>query len=79
MLIHHLDELFRPGILETVSETEDIPMSSPIVLVSKRNKAKPGNEPGTPETSLSMLRFCVDFQYLNYQTKDFCYAIPSVE
>ena len=78
-LRHHLNELLRQGIISTVSETEDIPISSPIVLVSKRNKPKPGVEPGTPEASLSMFRFCVDFRYLNSQTQDFCYAIPSVE
>ena len=79
VLRHHLDELLRQGIISTVSETEDIPISSPIVLVFKRNKPKPGVEPGTPEASLSMFRFCVDFRYLNSQTQDFCYAIPSVE
>ena len=79
VLRHHLDELLRQGIISTVNENEDIPISSPIVLVSKRNKPKPGIEPGTPEASLSMFRFCVDFRYLNSQTQDFCYAIPSVE
>ena len=79
VLRHHLDELLRQGIISTVNENEDIPISSPIVLVFKRNKPKPGIEPGTPEASLSMFRFCVDFRYLNSQTQDFCYAIPSVE
>ena len=79
VLRHHLDELLRQGITSTVNENEDIPISSPIELVSKRNKPKPGIEPGTPEASLSMFRFCVDFRYLNSQTQDFCYAIPSFE
>ena len=79
VLRHLLDELLRQGIISTVSEIEDIPISSPSALVSKHNKPKPGIEPGTPEASLSMLRFCVDFRYLNSQTQDFCYAIPSVE
>ena len=79
VLRHHLDELLLQGIISTVSESEDIPISCPIVLVSKRNKPKPGIEPGTPEASLSMYRFCVDFRYLNSQTQDFCYAIPNVD
>ena len=28
---------------------------------------------------MSIFRFCVNFRYLNSQTQDFCYAIPSVE
>ena len=48
-------------------------------MVSKRNNPKPGVEPGTPEASLSMFRFCVDFRHFNSQTQDFCHAIPSVE
>ena len=79
VLQHHLDELLRQGIISIVIEEEDIPISSPNVLVSKRNKPKPGIEPGTPEASLSMFRFCVYFRYLNSQTQEFCYAIPSVE
>ena len=62
-----------------MSEKEDIPISSPIVLVSKRNKLKPGVEPGSREASLSMYCFCVDFRYLNSQTQDFCYTIPDVQ
>lgn len=79
VLRHQLDELLRQGIITPISEKEDIPISSPIVLVSKRNKPKPGVEPGSPEASLSMFRFCVDFRYLNSQTQDFCYAIPDVQ
>ena len=78
VLRHQLDELLRQGIIAPVSEKEDIPISSPIVLVSKRNKPKPGIKPGSPEASLSMYRFCVDFRYLNSQTQEFCYAIPDV-
>ena len=54
-------------------------ISSPIVLVSKLNRQKLRVEPGTPEASLSIFRFCVDFRFLNSQTEDCCYAIPSVE
>ncbi|MCG8047543.1 MAG: reverse transcriptase family protein, partial [Candidatus Thiodiazotropha endolucinida] len=79
VLRHQLDELLQQGIITPVSEKEDIPISSPIVLVSKRNKPKPGVEPGSREASLSMYRFCVDFRYLNSQTQDFRYAIPDVQ
>ena len=74
MLIHHLDDLLRQDIIWTVSETEEITIS-----ISKRNKPKPGVEPGSSEASLSLFRVCVDFRYLNSQTQDFCNAIPSVE
>lgn len=79
VLRHQLDELLQQGIITPVSEKEDIPISSPIVLVSKRNKPKPGIEPGSREASLSMYRFCVDFRFLNSQTQDFRYAIPDVQ
>ena len=79
VLRHQLDELLQQGIITPVSEKEDVPISSPIVLVSKRNKPKPGVEPGSREASLSMYRFCVDFRYLNSQTQDFRYAIPDVQ
>ena len=62
-----------------VSEKEDIPISSPIVHFSKRNKLKPGVKTGSREASLSMYRFCIDFRYLNSQTQDFRYAISDVQ
>ena len=40
-----------------VSEKEDIPVSSLIVLAFERNKPKPGIKPGSPEASLSMYSF----------------------
>ncbi|MES9971178.1 MAG: reverse transcriptase family protein [Candidatus Thiodiazotropha sp.] len=79
VLRHQLDELLSQGIITPVSEQEDVPISSPIVLVSKRNRAKTGVEPGSKEASLSLYRFCVDFRYLNSQTQDFRYAIPDVQ
>jgi hypothetical protein len=33
VLCHHLDELLRQGIIAPVSENEDVPITSPIVLV----------------------------------------------
>ena len=79
VLRHQLDKLLQQGIITPVKEKEDIPNSSPIVLVSKRNKTKPGIEPGSREASLSMYRFCVDFRYLYSQTQNFRYAIPDVQ
>ena len=37
VLRHHLDNLLRQGIIAPVSETEDLPITSPIVLVTKRS------------------------------------------
>ena len=45
VLRHQLDELLRQGIIAPVSEKEDIPISSPIVLVFKHKKPKPGIKP----------------------------------
>ncbi|VDI46664.1 Hypothetical predicted protein [Mytilus galloprovincialis] len=38
VLRDHLDELLKQGIISPVQETEDIPITSPIVLVSKRTR-----------------------------------------
>ncbi|CAC5404740.1 unnamed protein product [Mytilus coruscus] len=38
VLRDHLDHLLKQGIISPVGETEDIPITSPIVLVSKRAK-----------------------------------------
>ena len=78
VLLHQLDELLRQGMIAPVSEKEDILISSPIVLVSKRNKPKLGIKHGSLEASLSKYRFCMDFRYLNSQTQDSFYAIPDV-
>ena len=40
VLKHQLDELLRQGVIAPVKEDEEIPTTSPIVLVTKRvNKA----------------------------------------
>ena len=44
MLRHQLDELLRQSIIEPVSVKEDIPISSPIVQVSKHTKPELGNK-----------------------------------
>ncbi|CAG2218656.1 unnamed protein product [Mytilus edulis] len=38
ILRHHLDKLLKQGIISPVSETEDLPITSPIVLVTKRSE-----------------------------------------
>ena len=79
VLRHQLNELLKQGIITPVSEREDVPITSPIVLISKRRKVKEGVKPGSKEESLSMYRFVVDFRFLNTQTQDFQYAIPDVQ
>jgi hypothetical protein len=64
-LRHQLDELLSQGRIAPVNEKEHIPISSPIVLVSRRNRPNSGLETGSNEGSLLMSRFCVDFRYLN--------------
>ena len=79
ILRHHLDELQRQNIIAPVSDKESVPITSPIVLVSKRNKPKLDPSNITREQSLSSFRFCVDFRYLNTQTEDFRYNIPDLQ
>ena len=79
ILRHHLDELLRQNIIAPVSDKESVPITSPIVLVSKRNKPKLDPNNITREQSLSSFRFCVDFRYLNTQTEDFRYTIPDLQ
>lgn len=79
VLRHQLDELLKQGIIAPVADKEDIPITSPIVLVSKRNKPKLDPDNITKEQSLSSYRFCVDFRYLNTQTQDFRYTIPDLQ
>ena len=56
-----------------------MPITSPIVLVAKRNKPKVDPSNITKEQSLSSYRFCCDFRYLNSQTQDFRYTIPDLQ
>ena len=79
VLRHQLDELLTQGIIAPVSEMEDVPITSPIVLVAKRNKPKIDPTNITKEQSLSSYRFCCDFRYLNSQTQDFRYTIPDLQ
>ena len=52
ILRHHLDELLRQNIIAPVSDKESVPITSPIVLVSKRNKPKLDPNNITREQSL---------------------------
>ena len=79
VLRHQLDELLSQGIIAPVNEKEHIPISSPIGLVSRRNRPNSGLETGSNEGSLLMSRFCVDFRYLNSNTQAFLYTIPNVD
>ena len=79
VLRHQLDHLLSQGIIAPVSEMEDVPFTSPIVLVAKRNKHKVDPSNITKEQSLSSYRFCCDFRFLNSQTQDFRYTIPDLQ
>ncbi|CAG2185803.1 unnamed protein product [Mytilus edulis] len=79
ILRHHLDELLRQGVIAPVDETEDVPITSPVVLVSKRTYQKGKANASSKETSLSKFRFCCDFRYLNSMTQHFSYSIPDLQ
>ncbi|CAC5421039.1 unnamed protein product [Mytilus coruscus] len=79
ILRHHLDELLRQGVIAPVDETEDVPITSPDVLVSKRTNQKGKVNTSSKETSLSKFRFCCDFRYLNSMTQHFSYSIPDLQ
>jgi hypothetical protein len=64
--------LFEQGIIAPVNETEDLLISSPIVLVSKRSK-----NAGKP--SAQDFRFCCDYRFLNSQTREFKYTMPDLQ
>ena len=82
VLRHQLDELLRQGVISTVDESEDVPITSPIVLVSKRVHQPDRtntNERTSKDSSLSKFRFCCDFRYLNSQCSNFNnYSIPDL-
>ena len=78
VLRDHLDELIKQGIIVPVQESTDIPITSPIVLVSKKTRPKK-NDLSNKSASLSKFRFCCDFRYLNSQTQAFRYLIPNLQ
>ena len=76
ILRDHLEELLRQGIIAPVEETEDIPITSPIVLVSKRIRNK--SQDSSKSNSLTQFRFCCDFRFLNSQCQNFQYFLPDL-
>lgn len=82
VLRDHLDHLLKQGIISPVGETEDIPITSPIVLVSKRAKESRNSQNSDfnqSSNSLSQFRFCCDFRYLNSQSQQFFYGLPELQ
>jgi hypothetical protein len=73
ILREQLDSLLEQEIIVPVNETEEPPITSPVVLVTKRN-----DTPDSKSSSQSC-RFCCDFRHLNAQTEDFNYTIPNLE
>ena len=71
ILREQLDDLLSQGIIAPVSESEDLPITSPVVLVTKRSTN------GDRKESKNF-RFCCDFRHLNSQTTDFKYFIPNL-
>lgn len=73
ILRQQLDNLLDQGVIAPVSEAEQLPITSPIVLVTKRNESSHN------QTSSQSYRFCCDFRHLNSQTEDFRYSIPNLQ
>ncbi|CAC5407147.1 unnamed protein product [Mytilus coruscus] len=72
ILREQLDDLLRQGIITPVSESEELPITSPVVLVTKRSA-------NTDKKESQNFRFCCDFRHLNAQTEDFKYVIPNLQ
>ena len=77
ILRDQLNELLQQGTIAPVSESEDVPITSPVVLVTK--KAKDTSVPDTKEHSLGLYRFCTDMRFLNDQTLNFWYRLPGIQ
>ncbi|CAC5423039.1 unnamed protein product [Mytilus coruscus] len=73
VLREQLDILLEQGIVVPDSELEELPITSPIVLVTKRNEAS------NTKTSTQSYRFVCDFRHLISQTEDFKYVIPNLQ
>ncbi|CAC5411037.1 unnamed protein product [Mytilus coruscus] len=72
ILREQLDDLLRQGIITPVSESEELPITSPVVLVTKRSA-------NADKKESQNFRFCCDFRHLNAQTEDFKYVIPNLQ
>ncbi|KAL5017800.1 hypothetical protein ScPMuIL_003522 [Solemya velum] len=80
VLRHQLDELLSQGVIAPVSESEDLLITSPIVLVLKRcQQPSRAQAQSNKHQSLSQYRFCCDFRHLNSQTQEFRYTIPNLQ
>ena len=73
-----LQNLYEQGVIAPVSDSEDLPITSPIVLVSKP-KAHTSATNGSKETSVAQWRFTVDYRQLNQMTQDFNYKVPDLQ
>jgi len=78
VLRHQLEELVKRGVIVPVGDHEELPITSPIVLVSKP-KAKSTAGQSVKEASLAQWRFCTDFRALNKATADSHYNIPDLQ
>lgn len=78
VLRHQLEELITRGVIVPVDDHEELPITSPIVLVSKP-KAKVSKNQSSKEASLAQWRFCTDFRALNKATIDSHYNIPDLQ
>jgi hypothetical protein len=67
------------GIICTIDPSEDLPITSPVVLVTKRAKSTSEGPPYGHEDSISHFRFGCDFRYLNSMTQNFNYVIPDLQ
>ena len=78
ILRHQLEELIARGVITPVQDTEKVPITSPIVLVSKpKARVSPGQS--AKEVNLAQWRFCTDFRALNKVTTDSHYNIPDIQ
>ena len=78
VLRHQLEALIERGVITPIQDNEEVPITSPIVLVSKpKAKVSPGQSP--KEASLAQWRFCTDFRALNKVTTDSHYNIPDLQ
>ena len=77
VLRDQLEELVERGVIIPVRDNEEVPITSPIVLVSKP-KASGASQTGK-EANLAQWRFCTDFRALNRVTTDSHYNIPDLQ
>jgi hypothetical protein len=78
VLRHHLEELLEQGVISELSAKEEAPITSPVVLVTKRSKHS-SDKPLDRASSLQQFRFCVDLRYLNSHTETFKYFVPDLQ